>query len=668
MSKNIAVLLSVLFIACSFTNAVGQPAKEEVIQEVEVGQHWWDDWEGDLNRNHIHDLIEEKPKDERISIFINYDRPTEKEDVERLAGFDFDVKYVYKCIEVICARDVAVKDVKTVASLPHVVMVKLEPVFYPNLDVSTKAIKARESEEYSPNTAWELGFTGNGISIAILDTGVDDSGRSPTSRHDFLDDQDDNPATSDPKLVAGVDFTQEETLFTPRDGSYNPDDTHGHGTHCAGIAMGTGGPNAYYVGVAPQANLVDVKVMEDWAPNQWGEVIAGIDWCIEHRNDFNIRVLSLSLGGGDSDGTDEGSRAVNRAVEQGLVVVVAIGNDGDPPPRGDGVADNSNEVPAPAAADMSISVGSVYDHESIDRSDDTLSDFSFTGPRKDDGDDDPYDELKPDVCAYGEDIESALANTASGTTSQSGTSMACPHVAGVAALMLEASPKLTPDKLRELLRMSAEPRGSPSYPQLDSKYNTQYGWGIVDAYRAVELARGFVEVEVFIDKPTEDVTLSGTTSISGRASVDKGSLSKVEVSIEDPNFSSYTLEAEGTDVWSVEWDTRGWNGYLTIYAKATSGDYYAVTSVDVWVHNEDEGGDGGASSGDEGPPTIDLFGVGKISVYAVGGFVAIVAGIVVLVIAGVLLKRRRLYKEMLAERQQKEEGKGSASEQSMVNQ
>jgi subtilisin family serine protease len=558
---------------------------------------------------------------------------------------------------VICARNVEFEGAKAVSRLPHVIMVKLEPFVYPTLDVSARATKARESDTYSPNTAFDLGFTGEDVSIAILDSGVDDGGWAPGQKHDFLDDLDDDPVTNDAndrKRIAGVDFTQEESFLAPRDGSYDPDDTHGHGTHVAGIAMGTGGSDNQYVGIAPQARLVDVKVMENWGPlNSWGEVIAGVEWCIEHRSQYNIRVLSMSLGGGDSDGQDEGSQVVNKAVEAGLVVVVSIGNDGDPPPRGDGVADNSNEVPAPAAADHSISVGSVYDHETIQREDDTLSKFSFTGPRTDDGDEDKTDELKPDVVSYGEDIISAQYNTASGTSTKSGTSMSCPIVAGVVALMLQANSALTPSQVKEILHQSAEQRGTPSFPSLDSKYNTHYGWGIVDAFKAVEMARGFVEVGISIDKPQENDLIKGTTKIRGTAYIisGTGSVSEVEVSIDDPSFQTFTLKAEGTSIWSVDWDTRIWNGGRTIYARAKSGKYTATTSIVVEVRNEDgSGGDGGILEEDDSGKIELPFGIGKVSRLAAATFVAILVGIVVLIIVGVLIRRRRMYKRLLEER------------------
>ncbi len=646
ISKNIVLLLSFLLIMCSFPAVPALPMRNDGTIVEEGEQKWWENWQGDKNQNKIEDIIEGMAEEERINIFIDYDRHPDEEDIARLSKFDFVIKYVYKYIDVICARNVEVSDVNAISHFPHVVMVKLEPRVYLTLDISARAIKARESGEYSPNTAQELDTTGGTnemISIAILDTGVDDGGFTPNQRHESLDDLDDNPATSDQKRIAGVDFTQEETFLTPRDGTYDPDDTNGHGTHCAGIAMGTGGTEEQYVGMAPLARLVDVRVMENYGLGNTGEIMSGIEWCIDHRSQYNIRVISLSIGSfTDSDGSDEAGQMVNRAVDAGIVVVAGMGNDG------------KKFVPHWAGADHAIAVGSVNDMNTVDRSDDVLSSFSNYGPRLDDGDEDEMDELKPDVVAYGDGIWSAQANTQTGYTEKSGTSMSTPHVAGVVALMLDANPSLTPENVKMILRASAEPRGSPSYPDRDPKYNTHFGWGIVDAYQAVNMALGYREVDINIISPVYNEIVQGTVEISGTASVTSGigNINLVEVSIDDPNFDPfYTMRAEDTSSWSVSWDTEGWNGRRTIYARAWSGNYSATTSIQVIVENPDRPGGDGELNPDEGPPKINLpFGLGKVGLFAAAAFVGILVTVIVAIVAAVLLKRKRMYMRMIAAR------------------
>jgi hypothetical protein len=286
------------------------------------------------------------------------------------------------------------------------------------------------------------------------------------------------------------------------------------------------------------------------------------------------------------------------------------------------------------------------------RSDDKISSFSFTGPREDDGDEDDKDELKPDVVSYGDGIMAPQANSAAAYATKSGTSMAAPHVAGVVALMLQANHYLTPDQVKQILRDTAEPRGSPSYPSIDPKYNTKFGWGIVDAYKAVEMARGYTEVGISIDSPMNDAKVNGIVEISGSSWIQTGtgSVSLVEVSIDDPTFSTYTLTAEGEEIWDVEWDTEGWNGDRTIYARAWSGNYSAVASIDVKVDNK--GGSGGDEIlEDDGTPKINLpFGIGRVSLYAAAAAVGILASVIIIIVVAVILRRRKMYLRMIEEK------------------
>ncbi|UCH88318.1 MAG: S8 family serine peptidase [Thermoplasmata archaeon] len=347
------------------------------------------------------------------------------------------------------------------------------------LDISVPAIKARESEEYSPETVWDLGYTGKGINIVIMDSGVDDE-------HESFQD----------KFVAGADFTVQESALAPRDGTHNPDDTHSHGTHIAGIALGTGGTEGTYMGSAPGAGLIDLKVARPTGTD-YSDVDECVNWMIENKATewpgqdpkyHGIDILSLSKPGGnerDQNGTSYKSRWINNIIEEGILVVVGAGNDGD---QGIGFGNFP-------AADLAIVVGSVDDQGTIDRDDDLISTFSTAGPRRDDGDLDPYDELKPDVCAPGSRImapEFSLVGPASDRyIEMDGTSMACPHVSGIVAQMLEANPDLTQAQVKDILQRTAEQRGNPDYPDYPyphNKWNRSYGYGMVDAYEAVKMA------------------------------------------------------------------------------------------------------------------------------------------------------------------------------------
>ena len=276
---------------------------------------------------------------------------------------------------------------------------------------------------------WAEGLTGQGVRIAIVDTGVD-------ATHPDLEG----------RVAAQADFTGEG------DG-----DGNGHGTHCASIALGSGAAsNGTYCGVAPGATLYAAKVLKASGSGMMSDVMAGVEWAV----DQGVQVISLSLGGsGPSSGDDALSETCDAAVDQGVVVCVAAGNDG---PR-------QYSIGSPGAAQKVITIGASNDQ-------DTVASFSSRGPTAD-------GRIKPDVVLPGVDIVAARASeTSMGTplneryTSASGTSMATPHAAGVCALLLEAQPDLTPEEVKSRLMSTTVDLGATQYTQ---------GSGRVDAYTAV---------------------------------------------------------------------------------------------------------------------------------------------------------------------------------------
>jgi len=246
-------------------------------------------------------------------------------------------------------------------------------------------------------------INGSGVKIAILDTGID------SNHPDFFFPN----GTS--KIIANVSFVPDETT---RDG-------YGHGTHCASIAAGTGiASGGKYVGVAHDALLMAVKVLSDggWGYDSW--VISGIQWAVNH----SANVLSMSFGADiNGDGSDPMSLAVDWAVDNGAVCCVAAGNAGP----------SSSTVGIPAVSKKAITVGASTKQDEI-------VGFSSRGPSAD-------LRIKPDVIAPGYMIIAARASgTSMGSpidqdyTSASGTSMATPHVAGAAALLLQMHPNWEP--------------------------------------------------------------------------------------------------------------------------------------------------------------------------------------------------------------------------------
>ncbi|GAB3942921.1 S8 family serine peptidase [Kribbella albertanoniae] len=280
--------------------------------------------------------------------------------------------------------------------------------------------------------AWQRGFTGKGVKIAVLDTGIDPTHPDVAGR-----------------VAAAEDFSE----------SGDAADHHGHGTHVASIAAGNGtASDGKYKGVAPDATLLNGKVLDNDGNGYDSGIIAGMEWATAQ----GASVVNLSLGGGPSDGTDELSQAVNRISKQtGALFVIAAGNCFRPTP---------GTVSTPAAADEALAVGNL-------QRDGLPSSTSCHGPRKGDG------ALKPELSAPGTDLVAArAAGTSLGEpvdenyTTLSGTSMASPHVAGTAALLAQAHPDWKADALKARLISTADPQQGSSL--------AEQGAGRVDADQA----------------------------------------------------------------------------------------------------------------------------------------------------------------------------------------
>jgi len=566
---------------------------------------WWNTWIYDANHNRIDDKIEEKMEADphtRIPIFVDYAHPPGMKEREQIENLGFEVSYIAKSVCTIFVENVFPSEAPRFLELPGVVMVELDPPIHRQLDISCPATKSRQSVYYSPDTAWDLGYTGNGIVIAVLDTGVDD-------QHESLNG----------KFVAGVDVSN--AGFNVEG---NPDDGNGHGTHCAGIAMGNGGNDGDYMGTAPDAQLVDVKIGTDVGGNVGSAIIRGIDWCIDNKDQYDIRVLSISFGStGNSDGQDATSRAANNGVDEGLVIVAAAGNDGP----------NNNGFGAPAAADKVITIGAIDENVTISRDDDVIDNYSNRGPRADDGDDDEKDELKPDLTAPGTTIHScqhsSVGQVGVGYTDKTGTSMACPHISGIVALMLEANSELTPKEVKTMLRQSAEQRGAPYDRNLSSRYSREYGWGITDAYNAVRLALGGevpTQIDIMIKTPSPNEELKNKTYINTSVDINQGAVEEIELFI---NGKRYLSETDTNSI-SYLWNTRKVrNGEYIINVTATGNNETESLEIAVFVNNT-----GGGPSDDEGEWFEEL---DENLVYGLIG----VTGIVVIALLGIFIKKRR---------------------------
>ncbi|MCZ6885338.1 MAG: S8 family serine peptidase, partial [Alphaproteobacteria bacterium] len=240
-------------------------------------------------------------------------------------------------------------------------------------------------------------------------------------------------------------------------------DGNGHGTHVSSIAAGN-------FGVAPGALLWGAKVLDDSGSGTAETFIAGIDWCTAQPG---VHVINGSLSAsGAWDGTDPISQAANNAAAT-KVVVLAAGNTGP----------GQVQIGAPGAADLPITVGATADWLSpVGGWRKGLAVFSSRGPTTD-------DRIKPDIVAPGVDIEAAWND--GGTLVASGTSMASPFVAGVAALILDANSGLSPAAVKGIIRDTSVTRGDQSFLDAAGRpKNYDYGWGEIDAYAAVAEAEG----------------------------------------------------------------------------------------------------------------------------------------------------------------------------------
>ncbi|MFC5268400.1 S8 family serine peptidase [Kribbella qitaiheensis] len=282
------------------------------------------------------------------------------------------------------------------------------------LDGKFKADLADSTAQIGAPEVWRGGNTGEGVDVAVLDTGVD-------LEHPDLDDR----VTASTSFVPGVDVT----------------DRQGHGTHVASTIAGTGDASGGVErGVAPGARLHIGKVLDNEGSGQESWIIAGMEWA---ARDQHAKVVSMSLGGGPTDGTDPISQSLNElSAETGALFTVAAGNYGP----------GYYTATAPGIAESALTVGAV---DGADK----LADFSSWGPRVGDGG------LKPDITAPGVDILAARSQyAAEGTGSyqlMSGTSMATPHVAGAVALLAAQHPDWTGQQLKNAIVSTAKP--TPQY-------------------------------------------------------------------------------------------------------------------------------------------------------------------------------------------------------------
>ena len=280
---------------------------------------------------------------------------------------------------------------------------------------------------------WREGYTGRGIGVAVLDTGI-------FPHEDFGG-----------RIAAFADFVQKNP---------EPYDDNGHGTHIAGIIGGAGtASRGGYSGVAPECSLICAKVLDKRGNGYASDVLSGLRWIRGNRERYGIRIVNVSVGAFSGRGSGENSalvKGVNAAWDDGLVVVVAAGNNG--PGR--------MTITTPGISRKVITVGCSDDHREVNVMGSRMVDYSGRGPTA-------ACVCKPDLVAPGCSIISC-ANRGWAYQTKSGTSMSTPLVAGALALLLQKYPDMSNRDVKLRLRERSVDLGLP---------RNQQGWGLLDAER-----------------------------------------------------------------------------------------------------------------------------------------------------------------------------------------
>ena len=458
-------------------------------QETQVEENWWENTRMDMNKNSMHDMLDialEQGKyvvDGKISILVDFDHmPTELDEQLLIDEVNFEPSWRFHHIPIIAGTiEIALIDD----------LLNVEGVVFLTLNGEMRMALDNAIGIHHVDTVWDFGYTGEGISIAIIDTGID-------PLHVGLNDFDDDPTTNDPKVVAFYDALDE----SGDDGSGETDayDDQGHGSHCAGISAGTGsieeGPlsdgSTPYRGVAPDAWLVGVKVLDSGGSGSFAEVMKGMEWTIDNKIKYNIRAASMSLGGVwlvelTQEQEERVTHLANEMVAAGISLMIAAGNSA-----------GYGTIGTPGAAKDVITVGSTEDSKE-------LAVYSSKGPTHE-------GQIKPNVAAIGSAVMSVEANSGNGYASYSGTSMATPMVAGMAALLLQANPDLQPLMIRTILESTSEYKWL-SHPV---RPNNDYGWGFVLMDAALEEAIQYdASLSINISADTSVISYEGNETDGG---------------------------------------------------------------------------------------------------------------------------------------------------------
>lgn len=325
--------------------------------------------------------------------------------------------------------------------------------------------------------AQQEGMDGAGVVVGIIDSGVDAT--HPAIKHAWRGN------------TPGMEATSWFDATNPSDRSSLPTDATGHGTHVAGTILGTDPQNKSLLGVAPKAQWIAAKVFDADGETTLDRLIAAGEWMMAPTDEkgtthpeLRPQIINSSWGGKSENEFYRDILKKWRAV--GILPVFSAGNTSSSNAGGEG------SIGTPASYPEAFAVGAL-------RKDNKIAQFSLRGPSAYEGD------IKPDVSAPGVNILSSIPNNLYAL--RSGTSMASPHVAGVAALVYQANPQLTPDQVEQIITSTATPLNDAENV---AKPNHAYGHGKVNAYNAVKAAQKTK------NNPSADVTKNGFATLNGK--------------------------------------------------------------------------------------------------------------------------------------------------------
>jgi serine protease AprX len=438
----------------------------------------------------------------------------------RLArALGFEVEWTYGLIDAFSA-EVRVADLDLLEAQPWVASL------WDSRPMTT--LMDNSAPDMDAPVAWSAGWNGAGITVAVLDTGIE---------------------TTDPAFAGAI-----ASCVSTLAGLALPecDDTDGHGTHVSGSVASR---DATYKGVAHGAKLAAVRVLHVAGAGTSADIIAGMNWVKNNQNLVSppIRVATMSIGfldPGCGDGSDPEAKAADALVAAGVPFTIAAGNSGH----------TSCTVDGASAAFNVITVGAVDDRNTIDPTDDTLASFSSGGPTQD-------GRLKPEISAPGVNIRSVFLGP---TTSElDGTSMATPHVAGAVALLLQKEPTLSTSQVKSRVTSNAiVPTAAGSLPDND------WGFGVVNACKMLQLtgcAQGAAPTVVHVDA----ITMSFAHG-NGKNGANKHTVSTV-VTVKDANGAAVGGVTVSVTTTSPEGNaypltgTTGSNGQATVPKTQTGG-------------------------------------------------------------------------------------------------